>query len=143
LVSEARARPRWRHLAWSLADRGPFERIVWRSLVNAPPFSTVLQEWLAFLGDDQVAPLPRHVDEQLALLLTHLQRQRCVLILDNVECVLYDDVEAGTWRVDYKPYDQMMAQIAHSIHQSCLVLISRERPQPSPRRYAAHHNPFT
>jgi hypothetical protein len=43
------------HLAQSLADSGPFERIVWRSLVNAPPFSTVLQGGLAFLGDEQVA----------------------------------------------------------------------------------------
>ena len=76
----------------------------WLSLVNSPPFSTVLQGWLAFHGDEQVAPLPRHVDEQLALLLAHLQRQRCLLILDNVESVLYDSGEAVMWLTGYKPY---------------------------------------
>jgi DNA-binding SARP family transcriptional activator len=116
-------------LAWSLADGGPFERIAWRSLVNAPPFATVLQRWLAFLGDEPVAPLPGHVDEQLALLLAHLQRQRCLLILDNVEGVLDDGVEDSPWRAGYRPYGQMLSQIARSFHRSCLVLISRERPQ--------------
>ena len=117
------------HLAWSLAEGGPFERIVWRSLVNAPPFSTVLQGWLAFLGDEPVAPLPSHVDEQLTLLLAHLRRQRCLLILDNVESLWGEGVEPSMWRADYNPYGQLMSQIAHSIHQSCLVLISRECPQ--------------
>ena len=29
----------------------------------------------------------------------------------------------------FEPYGQMMSQIVHSIHRSCLVLISREHPQ--------------
>jgi NACHT domain len=117
------------HLAWSLADGGPFERIIWRSLVNAPPFSTMLQGWLAFLGDEPVAPLPRHVDEQLALLLGHLRQQRCLLILDNVECVLQNSFPAGAFRAGYEAYGQLMHQIVQNVHQGCLVLISRIRPR--------------
>ena len=116
-------------LAWSLADSGSFERLVWRSLMNAPPFANVLRGWMAFLGDEPIAPLPHHVDEQLALLMVHLQRQRCLLILDNVESVLYDGDEAGAWREGYEPYGQILSQIAQNIHQSSLVLISRERPE--------------
>jgi hypothetical protein len=116
------------HLAWSLADGGPFERIIWRSLVNAPPFSTVLQGCLAFLGDEPAAPLPRHVDEQLTLLLAHLRRQRCLMILDNVECVLQNGFPAGSFRIGYEAYGQMMQQIAHNVHQGCLMVISRIRP---------------
>jgi hypothetical protein len=63
------------------------------------------------------------------LLSAYLQRQRCLLILDNVESLLYDGVEAVVWRAGYKPYSQLISQIAHNMHQRCLVLISRERPQ--------------
>ena len=115
-------------LAWSLAENGPFARILWRSLKNAPPFSTVLQGWLAFLSDASVAPLPHHVDEQLALLFACLQQQRCLLILDNVECIWRDDLPAETFRAGYEAYGQLLHQMVHTVHQSCLMLISRIRP---------------
>jgi hypothetical protein len=115
-------------LAWSLAENGPFARILWRSLKNAPPFSTVLQGWLAFLSDASVAPLPHHVDEQLALLFACLQQQRCLLILDSVECIWRDDLPTETFRAGYEAYGQLMHQMVHTVHQSCLMLISRIRP---------------
>ncbi len=115
-------------LAWSLAENGPFARILWRSLGNAPPFSTVLQGWLAFLSDASGAPLPHHVDEQLALLFACLQQQRCLLILDSVECIWRDDLPAETSRAGYEAYGQLMHQMVHTVHQSCLMLISRIRP---------------
>src|SRR5262249_28052497 len=115
-------------LAWSVVENGPFARILWRSLKNAPPFSTMLQGWLAFLSDAPVTPLPHHVDEQLALLFTCLQQQRCLLILDDVECVWGDDPAAETFRAGYEAYGQLMHQMVHTVHQSCLMLISRIRP---------------
>ena len=125
------------HLAWSLTEgRSPggsnsgtqessFEYIIWRSLTHASPFTTLLQGWLTFLSDRQVTQVPNHMDEQCAVLFDYLRQQRCLLILDNVECILDD----GAFRPGYEAYGQIMSQIAHRVHHSCMVLISREQPK--------------
>lgn len=125
------------HLAWSLTESGPyggdsngappsdFEYIIWRSLSHASPFTTLLQEWLTFLSDHQVTQVPNHIDEQCALLFDYLRQQRCLLILDDVECILHD----GVFRPGYEAYGQMLHQVAYCVHRSCVVLVSREQPK--------------
>ncbi len=128
-------------LIWTLAEEGHarkrhregeeqgFERIIWRSLVNAPPFAAVLQGWLTSLSDHQVTQVPHQVDEQLALLFDHLRQQRCLLILDRVECILQDDPCAGELRPGYEIYGQVLQQLSQRVHRSCLLLLSRVRPK--------------
>jgi hypothetical protein len=125
------------HLAWALTEGGSagqhdsdasaqrFEYVIWRSLAHAPPFTTLLQGWLAFLSDHQVTQVPDHIDEQFAMLFNYLRQQRCLLILDNVECILDD----GAFRPGYEAYGQIMQQMAHRVHHSCMVCISREQPK--------------
>lgn len=120
------------HLARALAEDGPvrrFERIIWRSLVNAPPFTTVLQGWLTCLSDQQITRVPSHVDEQLAVLFDHLRQQRCLLVMDNVECILHHGTLGGEFRPGYEAYGQMLHQVGYREHCSSLVYISRERPE--------------
>ncbi|MGQ4806990.1 hypothetical protein NKDENANG_00328 [Candidatus Entotheonellaceae bacterium PAL068K] len=129
------------HLVWGLAKDGAasqpqssvagqrFEYIIWRSLTNAPPFTTVLQGWLTFLSEHQITHVPSHLDEQLAVLFDHLRQQRCLLILDNVECILHRGPAGGECRPDYDAYMQLLHQLGHRVHRSCLMLISRERPR--------------
>jgi len=125
------------HLAWSLTEGGPagqhdsaaqepgFAYVLWRSLAHAPPFPTLLQGWLTFLSNRQVTQLPDHIDEQCAVLFDYLRQQRCLLILDNVECILAD----GAFCPGYEAYGQIMQQMAHSVHHSCMVCMSREQPK--------------
>ena len=123
-------------LAWSFADEAPpassagyapelgFTHILWRSLRHATSFSALLQSCLPVLTDQPAPPLPTSCDAQCALLVTHLRQQRCLLILDNLEGLLLD----GVWRPGCEAYGQLFQQLAHTVHPSCLVCLSRERP---------------
>ena len=102
--------------------------VLWRSLLNAPPLSEVLQDWLQVLSQQQLSKLPSSLDQQLDLLLGYLQRHRCLLVLDNVESILRSGERAGYYRPGYEDYGQLLQRIAAYPHQSYLLLTSREQP---------------
>ena len=115
------------HPARAVAS-GPFEYVIWRSLVNAPPFTTLLKSWLMCLTAGQVAQIPHHIDEQLAILFDHLRQRRCLLILDHFDCLLHSDATMGAFRPGYADYEQLIHQMHRRVHQSSLLLISWEYP---------------
>lgn len=107
-----------------------FQRIIWRSLLNAPPLADILPQWLQFLSAQQVTELPPTLDQRLTLLLTYLRQQRCLLVLDNLESILQsDNPQTGPYRSGYEAYGQLIQRLGESDHQSCLLLTSRETPQ--------------
>ena len=120
-----------------------FAVVIWRSLLNAPPLGELLHNWLQTLSRQSLtAPKglpPDSLDDQLRLLLTYLQRERCLLVLDNVESIFATDPSfpagtaqpqsrAGVTRPGYEAYDHLFQRLATSEHQSCLLLTSREQP---------------
>ncbi|MBV7328568.1 tetratricopeptide repeat protein [Chloroflexi bacterium TSY] len=107
----------------------PFDKIFWRSLLNAPPLTDILRQSIVFLSDQQIIDLPASLDEQLRLLTQLLQQQRCLLILDNAESIMQVGQRAGTYRTGCEGYGQLIQRMAQSDHQSCLLLTSRESPQ--------------
>ena len=113
---------------WPQEGRPPFARLLWRSLLNAPPLDEVLQEWLGALSNQPTSELPPALDRQLDLLLAHLQGQRSLLVLDNVESIMSTGERAGQCRPGYEGYEQLFQRIAEYGHQSCLLLTSREEP---------------
>jgi WD40 repeat protein len=106
-----------------------FDYVIWRSLINAPPLTNILRGWLPVLSQQQLAHLPDQLDEQLELLFDYLRRQRCLLILDNVETIMQHGSRAGQYRPGYEVYGQLIQRFGAGEHQSCLLLTSRERPQ--------------
>jgi len=109
----------------SVAQHG-FARIIWRSLVNAPLLAEVVDDWLRLLIQPPAVHPPTSIDARLALLFAELQRERCLLILDNVESLLG---EAGRYRPGYEDYRQLLERMAHGCHRSCLILTTREAPR--------------
>src|SRR5262245_58618163 len=105
-----------------------FDTVIWRSLLNAPPFEELLRRIAQTLAGSLVIELPASLDQQLALLLDYLRHQRCLLILDNLESVLHTD-GLGQMRTGYEGYAHLLDRLAHSQHSRCLLLTSRERPQ--------------
>jgi WD40 repeat protein/DNA-binding SARP family transcriptional activator len=105
-----------------------FTHILWQSLLNAPPLADVLQEWIYLLSDQTVTSLPASLDQQIKQLLDYLRRQRCLLILDNLESILHSDERSGYYRPGYEGYGQILQQLAEREHHSCLLVTSRERP---------------
>lgn len=106
-----------------------FERVIWRSLRNAPPLADLLTDWLHVLSDADIAD-SEPVAGKLSRVLTQLRSQRCLLILDNVETILQDqESTAKPYRSGYEGYGELFRQIGETLHQSTLVLTSREKPQ--------------
>ncbi|RIK32998.1 MAG: hypothetical protein DCC55_35795, partial [Chloroflexi bacterium] len=106
---------------------GHFERVLWRSLLNAPPLESMLAGLLQTLAEQPLVELPATLDEQLALLFGYLGRQRVLVVLDNLESIL-DPSQAGQFRAGYELYNQLLWRAATSEHNSVLLLTSRERP---------------
>jgi WD40 repeat protein len=106
-----------------------FDYVIWRSLINAPPLTSMLRGWFHVLSQQQLNRLPDHLAEQLELLFDYLRRQRCLLILDNVETIMQQGSRAGQYRPGYEVYGQLIQRFGDTEHQSCLLLTSRERPQ--------------
>lgn len=111
-----------------LAAQPPFERIIGRSLLTAPPLRDILQDWLQQLSQHQVVTLPQTLDQQFTLLHEYLQQRRFLFILDNVESIFLDD-GSGACRPGYEAYEQLWQLFVQRTHQACLLLTSRERPR--------------
>ncbi|MFN8489013.1 MAG: BTAD domain-containing putative transcriptional regulator [Caldilineaceae bacterium] len=105
-----------------------FERVLWRSLLNAPLLDELLRDILQRLANERLPDFPASLDAQLDLLLEFLRRTRTLLVLDNLESILHPD-QPGHMRSGYAGYTQLLQTIAVRSHQSGLLLTSRERPQ--------------
>ena len=110
-----------------------FDRVLWRSLVNAPPLDELLSDMLQRLAEQRLPDMPSTLEGQIGLLLTYLRRHRILLVLDNLESIL-DSAQPGHTRTGYAGYAHLIQTIAERNHQSTLLLTSRERPQGLARR---------
>ncbi len=106
-----------------------FEAVIWRSLQDAPPLDVILSDWIPFLSRQQETELPDTVDGKLARLMHYLRSSRCLLILDNVESILEMGDRSGHYPIGYESYSELFRRIGETVHQSCLVLTSREKPK--------------
>ncbi|NER82858.1 MAG: hypothetical protein F6K42_25545 [Leptolyngbya sp. SIO1D8] len=98
-----------------------FEKLIWRSLRNAPPLEALLMQLVPLLSDQQ------DTRPELEALLQHLRSRKCLLILDNLEAVLQPD-PLGPFRPGYEDYEQLLQLVGDTAHQSCLLITSREKP---------------
>ncbi len=85
-----------------------FSHLVWRSLRNAPRLDDLLAHWIVFLSDQQQTDLPDTTAERITLLMDYLKRQRCLLILDNLETILRGGQTAGAYRAGYEDYGELI-----------------------------------
>ncbi|MBX2999502.1 MAG: pentapeptide repeat-containing protein [Caldilineaceae bacterium] len=111
-----------------LAQASPFQRIIWRSLLNAPALDEILLDWTLFLSDWQIPALPPTLDRKLALLVKLLGRSPTLLVLDNLESVMETGAKVGRFRPGYEGYAQLLSRLAQSEHQGSLLITSREQP---------------
>jgi WD40 repeat protein len=99
-----------------------FDCVVWRSLRQAPTTEDLLNEVLPILTGSDVQ------ESSLTLLMEQFRQKRCLLILDNVESILQAGNRSGLYLTGYEAYGQMYARVSDEIHQSCIVITGREKP---------------
>jgi len=121
-----------------------FACVLWRSLADAPTIHQLLQDLLAKLLGQPRSNLPDRWEEGVGLLIAQLRRQRCLLVFDQLEAIMQsgapttdDEITeltdpstgvAGRFRKGYELYAEFLQRLGGGAHQSCVVLISRERP---------------
>ncbi len=117
-------------LAWEIAHQleGYFDLTIWRSLLNLPPLTELCNDLIQYLNPQLLLTLPDSEDRQIELLLDCLKRDRCLLIVDNVESILAGQVQSGQYLPGYEGYDRLFRAIGELPHQSCAILTSREKP---------------
>lgn len=112
-------------LAKQLTDssHNSFQIVIWRSLRNGLSIQALLTELLQILSGQ--ATYPETIDGKIGQLLHYLRTYRCLLVLDNIETILRQD----TSREDSEGYSALFQQVGETVHQSCLLLTSREKPR--------------
>jgi transcriptional regulator with XRE-family HTH domain len=110
-----------------------FEYVSWISLKDAPSIETVLERFLILFDDHPSTGHYQKVDEMIKRLVVHLQEHRSLLVLDNFESLLQVGALAGQYREEYKEYALLLQRVAETLHQSCILLTSREKPGDIPR----------
>jgi WD40 repeat protein len=106
-----------------------FEFVVWRSLRNSQPLEELLTNLLQFFASGQRVNLSEKVGDLISQFMVHLRTHRCLVILDNFESILASGDRSGRYQVGYEGYESLLKQIGETVHQSCVVLTSREKPQ--------------
>ncbi|WP_449419654.1 NB-ARC domain-containing protein [Phormidium nigroviride] len=97
-----------------------FDYILWRSLHNAPLLQTLQTNLIQFLSQQQETELPS--------LIEYLRSYRCLVILDDVQMIFSSGQLAGNYQPGYENYGTFFKQLAKSSHNSCLMLLSWEKP---------------
>lgn len=105
-----------------------FEYVIWRSLRHASPLGDLLTEIIDFLSEGKERESPDTTNGQISQLMDYCQRHRCLLLLDDVETIMSSGRLAGHYRDGYQDYGELIRRMAEERHQSCLLLISREKP---------------
>ncbi|XWK88118.1 MAG: ATP-binding protein [Phormidium sp.] len=97
-----------------------FDYIIYRSLEHLPKLINLKDELKHFFSQSQATPLPEIID--------YFRSSRCLVILDDVQNIFKTGNLAGQYLTEYKDYRKFFQQIATLSHQSCLILISWEKP---------------
>ncbi len=109
-----------------------FDCIIWRSLRHSPPLSALETDLIKFLGDQQPTELPSIIE--------YLRSHRCLIVLDDVQTIFSSQQLAGNYKPGYENYGTFFKQIAESCHNSCLILISWEKPREIAALEGEHKN---
>jgi len=106
-----------------------FEYIIWRSLLNAPRLSDLLNEIIYFLSDGKELALSRSSQEHLDLLFRYITTSRCLIVLDNLESILHAGARGLDFRAGFESYEDLFRRASQTAHSSCIVVNGRESPK--------------
>jgi WD40 repeat protein/transcriptional regulator with XRE-family HTH domain len=104
-----------------------FEVVLFRSLRNGPPIVELLDQLIRAISVQRVTP-PESAIDKIATLVQLCRERRCLLILDNLETIIQDGTHVAEYRTGYADYGTLIRQMSEMVHQTCLLLTSREKP---------------
>ncbi len=106
-----------------------FDAVLWRPLRGAPSCEDLVAGCLTFFSETPPAEFPPSLEQRINQLIGRLQERRCLLVLDNLETLLEVEDPEGNYRAGYQGYGRLIERLGESVHRSCAVLTSREKPR--------------
>ncbi len=103
-----------------------FEYIIYRDLTFCPSLDETLTTILKLI--DAQIPFKKKLESKLNLLLATIKKHKCLIILDDLQNLFSPNQLAGNYQLDYKDYQRFFKLVAEVDHQSCLILLSQEKP---------------
>lgn len=107
--------------------KGEFDRCIYRVLRETYTFDKFLGDLPTFLSGDSCQNTEEDVYDKILRLVDGLRQYRCLLILDHLEAILQPGDRFGRYRTGFEAYSQMFKKVGEVAHQSCLVVVSREK----------------
>jgi hypothetical protein len=113
-----------------------FEFVIWRSLFHIPPLQDFLGQLLQVFLPESESHLSNQIQDKLILLIQHLRKFRCLLVIDGVEKILNTVIYQSpqTYQNDWispenssicAEYQWLLKQLGIVNHQSCVMLTTR------------------
>ena len=101
-----------------------FDVIIWKSIKLSPSLDTIITDIFTLIN-------PAHIqsDNKLNHFFNLLNRQKCLIILDDVQQLFTSGQFAGHYKTEYKEYKTFLSKMIEIEHQSTLILISQEQCQ--------------
>lgn len=103
-----------------------FDYLFWRNLGNVSLAEIIVQDATRLFTKTQSK---LNISQQITDLLQHLRSHRCLLVLDRVETILATGNSFEPYQNGHQAYGELFRQIAETQHQSCLILVSNEKPR--------------
>jgi hypothetical protein len=107
--------------------KGEFDRCIYRVLRETYTFDKFLGDLPTFLTGSSPQHTGEDIYDKILRLIDGLRQYRCLLILDNVEAILQPGDRFGRYRTGFEAYGQLFKKVGEVAHQSCLVVVSREK----------------
>lgn len=106
--------------------KSEFDYVFWRTVSEVSLIEIIIQDALRLFSNKKP---PITITQQITKLLQYLQTHRCLLILDGIETILATGSSLQPYQNGYQAYGELLRQVAQKQHQSCLLLVSDEKPR--------------
>ena len=108
--------------------KAEFDYVAWYSLESPITFSKFQQKLIEFFSFSENPEIPITNPKPFSLI-KHLQKHRCLIVLDDIHHLFSNGELAGQYQPEYAEYRSFFKQIETLSHQSCLLLIGWEHPR--------------
>lgn len=116
-----------RHLLEETRDN--FNYVIWRSLGCKPRLVEIQIDLIQLFSNKKKADLSANLNIRLSQLMKYLRQYRCLIILDDVHSIFRSGQLVGSYESGYEDYGELFRRVGESQHQSCLLLLSWEKPR--------------
>ena len=102
-----------------------FNYTIYRTLRFSPTLTTTLTNLLQIFAPE--TEISDNIETLLSQLQKYLEKYRCLIVFDDVQKLFAPGKLAGQYKSGYEDYRDFFQLFATVSHQSCLLLISREK----------------